>query len=198
MNKIDFDKMYKNIFIPMGTELCGNIKGSKFVPNNDTAYLEYQKQKTLYRLLCNKTEYNNQSENLLDRHKICAALCIALIKSNAICCIDSEKMDDSNINVNNISKLNEQLAVAVSFEFLKQDMKKSKEFDRIKIFEDDKFIFPTPHNSKKAKQETYEDAIVRTVYFANLLGQLNLSLLAHIFFMVEKYYILSLQINVSN
>ncbi len=49
------------------------------------------------------------------------------------------------------------------------------------------YNFPNPSNT----EEHYEDALVRTLYFANLCGQLNLFLISHIFFLIERYLVLA-------
>lgn len=159
-----------------------------FTDNKDTVYYEYQKQKTFFRLLCNKLHFDQNSENLLDRHKVCAAICVSVMKASLLVC--DEEIKDSTHDIADFKKYNEQLAAAVSLELLKSFIIAESKINKKKNpFEDHKsFIFPTPQN----ENETYEDTIVRALFFANTVGQSSLHLIAHILFLIEQYHILSL------
>lgn len=177
-----FHKLCENIISPLGNSMAKNLNAD-FALQEKKVYLEYQRQKTFFRLLCNKNTYDENGSNLLDRHKVCAAFCVALIYANPIYFKD-DQFEDNQINLGKCAKLNEQLAIASSLcllrSFLKFEEKEKENFDK------DSFEFPKPHN----EEEKYIDALVRTVFFAHLCGQLNLYLLAHIFFMIEQYHIL--------
>lgn len=200
MNRNNFGKLYSKIIIPIANDICSNIEGAflslqEFQSDDysvenfgfNQLYTEYQKQKSLFRIMCDKNIYDENAENLLDRHKVCAALCIAVIKCNVIF-FESKGIDDSNVNFGVMSKLNEQLAIAVSLTLLKNfliyESKNKKDVESKKFFPEDNFSFPHPQDTN----ETYADAIVRTLFFANLMGQLNLFLVAHILFLVEQYH----------
>lgn len=186
MTEENFTKICNQIICPLGQKMANNLDGY-FELHVKQVYLEYQRQKTLFRHLCNKNVYNANETNLLDRHKVCAALCVALLYSNPIYSKD-DKFDDTQINLGKGIKLNEQLAIASSLCLLRSFLvlecdKQQKEHN---FFDDDFFEFPSPHQG----EEPYVDALVRTVFFARLCGQLNLYLLAHIFFLIEQYHIL--------
>lgn len=184
-----FAKICNKIIRPLGNKMVKNLDAT-FVLCDKQVYLEYQRQKTLFRHLCNKNIYDENEKNLLDRHKVCAALCVALLYSNPIYSED-DTFDDNQINLGKGIKLNEQLAIASSLCLLRSfitfesnDGKKSNNYFNIDNF----FEFPSPHQG----DEPYVDALVRTVFFARLCGQLNLYLLAHIFFIIEQYHFLSI------
>ncbi len=79
----NFNILIESIALPIGREFEKQFNAS-FLLNAEQLHMEYQKQKLLFRLLCNKVTHDDSSKNLLDRHKVCAALCVALIKLNPI------------------------------------------------------------------------------------------------------------------
>ena len=168
------------------------MQNVSFSPNFDIAYNEYQKQKTFFRILCNKIKHSSENENLLDRHKVCAALCVSLLKCHFIG-RSSVRVSDQNHDLNQYNKLNEQFAVAVSLnllkDFIKDELGNSDFGERNNLFPDNNFIFPNPQNN----EEIYEDTIVRSLYFANTTGEVNLHLISHIFFLIEQYHLLSIK-----
>lgn len=183
MTEENFAKICDKIICPLGNKMVENLDAF-FELQVKQVYLEYQRQKTLFRHLCNKNIYDENESNLLDRHKVCAALCVSLLYSNPIYSKD-DTFDDNQINLGKGIKLNEQLAISSSLcllrSFLKLEFNEQNYFDENNFFE-----FPSPHQGN----EPYVDALVRTVFFARLCGQLNLYLLAHIFFLIEQYHIL--------
>lgn len=184
-----FKKIYDSLLCPIGQTMADNLSVN-FLPNLDVVYNEYQKQKTYFRILCNKINYSYNEEDLLDRHKVCAALCVAISKSSFLSCNAYQK--DEVHDLNKYRKYNEQLAVAVSLEVLKSFIVAECENDKSlanPFKQEEFFIFPHPQNAN----EGYEDTIVRTLYFANTTGQANLHLIAHIFFLIEQYHTLFLK-----
>lgn len=183
-----FAKICNKIIRPLGKKMVKNLDAI-FDLREKQVYLEYQRQKTLFRHLCNKNIYDENETNLLDRHKVCAALCVALLYSNPIYSED-DTFDDNQINLGVGIKLNEQLAIASSLCLLRSfvTFESNNEQKLNNYFVSEFFKFPSPHQGG----EPYVDALVRTVFFARLCGQLNLYLLAHIFFLVEQYHILSI------
>lgn len=190
MTRNAFDTVYKKLITSIAEAMCNNLGKAvnlKFTDNIDALYDEYQKQKTFFRLLCNKNQHNTDGPNLLDRHKVCAALCVAIIRSHLLS--SSDTINDNNRDMSKYHKYNEQLAISVSLNLLAAfiDAEYAKETDPTPfISEELAFTFPKPLNSN----EDYEDTIVRSIYFANTVGQLNLHLIAHIFFQVEQYHML--------
>lgn len=184
-----FAKICDKIIRPLGNKMVKNLDAS-FDLFEKQVYIEYQRQKTLFRHLCNKNIYDENETNLLDRHKVCAALCVALLNSNPIYS-EKDNFDDHQINLGVGIKLNEQLAIASSLcllrSFLTFENNKEKN-SNISFSGNEFFEFPSPHQGG----EPYIDALVRTVFFARLCGQLNLYFLAHIFFLIEQYHILSI------
>lgn len=186
MTEASFTKICDEIIRPLGNQMAKNLNAI-FELKVKKVYLEYQRQKTFFRHLCNKNIYDENESNLLDRHKVCAALCVSLLYSNPIYSKD-DTFDDIQTNLGKGVKLNEQLAIASSLcllrSFIELECDKSQ---NPSYFNDNNFFeFPSPHQG----DEPYADALVRTVFFARLCGQLNLYLLAHIFFLIEQYHIL--------
>ena len=182
-----FSLICRQIISPLGKKMANSFN-AEFNLHEHQVYLEYQRQKTFFRHLCNKNIYDSTESNLLDRHKVCAALCVAILYSNLIYS-NSDHFDDADINLGEGFKLNEQLAIASSLCLLRSFIESSveKKQKEHSFFADNGFFeFPNPHQG----EELYVDALVRTIFFARLCGQLNLYLLAHIFFLIEQYHLL--------
>lgn len=183
MKKTDFEPLYQNIIKPSALKMC-KLTGAEFSDVSALVYEEYLKQRGFFRDMCRKhTKEPSDPTSLLDRHKVCAALCIAICKCKMIYKKDTE---ESN-NLYDYHKLNEQLAISSALSALKayviaDNLNGCDSFAK-------GFLFPDI--SHESEEEGYEHAIVRSLYMADVSNQLSLPLLAHIFFLIEKYHELS-------
>lgn len=184
--KIDtFNILWENFVYPIGTKIASLVHGD-FRLDNEQLHMEYQRQKSVFRLFCNKIDYDEDDpKTLLDRHKACAALCVALLRTNPI--KKYEPVADYPIDLGELSKHNEQLAAAVSLRTLEFFICCEETPDNLNEY------FKRPYNLPKPQdpREGYGDAFTRTLFFSNLSGNIDLFLLAHIFFMIEQYLKLS-------
>ena len=74
MNKSDFNNLYIKTVKVLAQRLVDENPGFAFFDNPDGLYEEYMNQKTLLHLMYDK------EDSLLDRHKICACLTVAIIR----------------------------------------------------------------------------------------------------------------------
>ena len=90
-----------------------NNKGYSFHESADRIYEEYLNQKTLMRLVLEKNNINQ----LLDRHKVCAAMTVAILKCRPITCESIEDADGS-FKLSDACTINEQLAFYCSWSLM--------------------------------------------------------------------------------
>ena len=171
MVKKDFLNFYDNVILKLGRRFEKEYPEFSFCSNPSSLYEEYLNQKTMLRILYKKEEGINKT--LLDRHKVCACMTVAIIKVRLL----SNNIDsDSGFELSNASKINEQLAFLSAWELFKgfimlHENLKYKNIDLPKTY----------HNV------SFMDTITRSLFLANQLNTLSTPLIANIFFLLEKY-----------
>lgn len=169
MNKIDFLDFYGNVVKKLGLRLEDEYKQFHFCDNPHSLYEEYLNQKTMLRTLYEKKD----GENLLDRHKVCACMTVAIIKVRLV---SGNIETDNSYSLSSATRINEQLAFMSAWELFLGFIRLHKEE------EDRNYKLPdTYHN------DSFLDTITRSLFFANQLNSLSTPLIANIFFLLEKY-----------
>lgn len=172
MCKQDFLEFYNNVIKELGLRLEREYEQFRFCDNPDSLYEEYLNQKTMLRILYEKKD--GEDKTLLDRHKVCACMTVAIIKVRLV----SGKIEnDNNFSLSSASRINEQLAFMSAWELFLGFIRLHKE-------EADKnYQLPeTYHN------DSFLDTFTRSLFFANQLNSLSTPLIANIFFLLEKYF----------
>lgn len=111
MTKIDFLDFYNQVVKKLGLQLENDYKQFHFCDNPHSLYEEYLNQKTMLRTLYEKK--NGEDKTLLDRHKVCACMTVAIIKVRLV----SENIEiDNGYSLSSANRINEQLAFMSSWE----------------------------------------------------------------------------------
>lgn len=172
MNKIDFLDFYNNVIKKLGLRLENEYKQFCFCDNPHSLYEEYLNQKTILRILYDKKD--GEKKTLLDRHKVCACMTVAIIKVRLLS--GNIKTDDSFI-LSSASRINEQLAFMSAWELFLG-------FIRLHREEEEKnYQLPATYHN-----DSFLDTFTRSLFFANQLNSLSTPLIANIFFLLEKYF----------
>jgi len=171
MNKNDFTEFYNKVVRVLASRLVEKHTQFRFCDNPDSLYEEYLNQKTMLRILYEKDSIDKKT--LLDRHKVCACMTVAIIKVRLL---SGSIKSDNGFELSNASRINEQLAFMSAWElFLGFVRLHGEEKDR-------NYCLPnTFHN------DSFLDTITRSFFFANQLNSLSAPLIANIFFLLEKY-----------
>lgn len=167
MNKIDFEAFYDKTIKILAKKFVQDNPGFTFFDNLSGLYEEYMNQKAMLHWVYGK------EEKLLDRHKTCACVAVAVIKTKLL---SSGLSVDDKYALGNAHCANEQLAFLASWELLKAfiTMREEKNVDS--------FTLPdTFHNL------TFEETVTRSLFMANQLNGLSTPLIANMFFLLEKY-----------
>lgn len=174
MKKIDFLEFYNSVVKKLGLQLEKEYEQFHFCDNPHSLYEEYLNQKTMLRTLYEKSDGENKT--LLDRHKVCACMTVAIIKVRLV---SGKITDDRGFSLSIASRINEQLAFMSSWElflgFIRLHKKETDENGNYKLPE-------TYHN------DSFLDTVTRSLFFANQLNSLSTPLIANIFFLLEKYF----------
>lgn len=179
MNKQEFLIFYDAVVKKLGFRFQNEYNGFRFCDNPDSLYEEYLNQKTMLRILYEKE--TNKSKALLDRHKVCACMTVAIIKNRLL---SSDINTDEEFSLVNSSRINEQLAFMSSWELFLGFISLHK----IEKYKD--YVHPkTYHNI------SFLDTITRSLFLANQLNSLSTPLIANIFFLLEKYCEIDIQKN---
>lgn len=172
MRREDFNDFYENTIKRHAQVFVEKNKGYIFHESAERIYEEYLNQKTLMRLVLEKNNVNQ----LLDRHKVCAAMTVAILKCRPISCqiINDE---NGNFKLSNASTINEQLAFYSSWALMIGFLQAAD-----KNNEQKKFVLPpTTHN------ENFVNTFTRSLFLANVQNSLSPELLANIYFLLESY-----------
>lgn len=167
MNKVDFKKFYDKTVKVLAEEFVNENQGFGFIDNMSGLYDEYMNQKAMLHLVYDK------NSKLLDRHKICACMTVAIIKTHLIF---SNLQIDDDYKLRDATCVNEQLAFLSSWELLKafvivNEEQKKINFDLPKTF----------HNTE------FEETVARTLFMANQLNGLATPLVSNMYFLLERY-----------
>lgn len=172
MKKSDFKKFYNDVIKKLAEDFAERYTEFVFRDDPSAVYEEYLNQKTILRVLFEKKEGTEKS--LLDRHKVCACMTVAIIKVRLLSGNIEEK--DDCFELSNASRINEQLAFMSSWELFLG-------FVRLKYENDNNnYVLPdTYHN------QSFLDTFTRSLFMANQINALSTPLIANIFFLLEKY-----------
>ena len=171
MTKIDFLDFYNQVVKKLGLQLENDYKQFHFCDNPHSLYEEYLNQKTMLRTLYEKK--NGEDKTLLDRHKVCACMTVAIIKVRLV----SENIEiDNGYSLSSANRINEQLAFMSSWELFLGFIRLHKEE------KDKNYKLPDIYHNN-----SFLDTITRSLFFANQLNSLSTPLIANIFFLLEKY-----------
>ncbi len=172
MRREDFNDFYENTIKRHAQLFLEKNKGYIFHESADRIYEEYLNQKTLMRVVLEK---NNPSQ-LLDRHKVCAAMTVAILKCRPITCASINDID-GKFKLSDACTINEQLAFYCSWSLMIGFIQASK-----KETEHMKFVLPpTNHN------DNFVNTFTRSLFVANIQNSLSPELLANIYFLLESY-----------
>lgn len=180
MTKLEFLEFYNKVIKKLGCRFEQEYPEFCFCDNPASLYEEYLNQKTMLRFLYGKED--NPKKSLLDRHKVCACMTVAIIKVRLL----SSKLDtDDGFELSNSSRINEQLAFMSSWELFKgfvilNGEKKDNSYKLPKTFHNGSFL----------------DTVTRSLFFANQLNSLSTPLIANIFYLLEMYCNLEEQSNI--
>lgn len=168
MTKSEFLDFYNCVIKELGERFEKDYTKFTFCDNAASVYEEYLNQKTMMKILYNKSE-----DIFLDRHKVCACMVVAIIKVRLLSC---NMENDDGYALANASRVNEQLAFMSGWELFKGFIalhveKEEKKYNLPDTFHNDSFL----------------DTITRSLFFANQLNSLSTPLIANIFFLLEKY-----------
>lgn len=171
MTKLEFIEFYNQVVKILGTRFENEYPEFVFYDNPSSLYEEYLNQKTMLRVLYGKE--NKPDKMLLDRHKVCACMVVAIIKVRLL---SSSLSSDDGFELSNASRINEQLAFMSTWELFKgfiilHGEEQDKNYELPQTFHNVSFL----------------DTITRTLFFANQLNSLSTPLIANIFFLLEKY-----------
>ena len=136
----------------------------------------------MLRILYEKKEGENKT--LLDRHKVCACMTVAIIKVRLI---SGDIQTDKDFTLSSASRVNEQLAFMSAWELFLGFIRLHKE-ETNKNYK----LPDTYHN------ESFLDTITRSLFMANQLNSLSTPLIANIFFLLEKYFEVEEQKSIKN
>lgn len=180
MNKIDFLDFYTVVFKKLALRFTDKYTQFKFCDNPDALYEEYLNQKTMLRVLYGKK--NKPDKTLLDRHKVCACMTVAIIKVRLL----SEEIEtDQDYSLSSATRINEQLAFMSTWELFLGFVRLHKSENR-----EDYKLPETYHNN------SFLDTFTRSLFFANQLNSLSTPLIANIFYLLEKYCEMEQQKNI--
>ena len=171
MIKSEFLEFYEHVVKILGEKFEKEYPSFTFCDNSSALYEEYINQKTMLRILYEKIDDNGKT--LLDRHKVCACMMVAIIKVRLL---SSNLNTDEGFKLSNSSRINEQLAFLSTWELFKGFIILHGEE------KDQHYRLPdTYHNASSS------DTITRSLFYANQLNSLSTPLIANIFFLLEKY-----------
>lgn len=190
----EYNKYYDKVIEPLMKNLVernNNSDKKRFViamrDSKESIYEEYQNQKTIFRLICDKPVPKSKDDTHLHRHKVCACLTVAIIKSHPLYAVEGFP-DDKEFVLSKSPSVNEQLAFSAGLSLLRTYiLADDTEGERKKYFEGKDFFIP---ESFKPYDNSQPSGIlmVWSLYEANVLNNLSTPLLADIYFLLERYH----------
>lgn len=165
---------------------------------SDAVYEEYLNQKTALRYLikgpreCQVNKRDDDSETsgdlaLLDGHKVSACITTAIMRVRLVTYNETNDTNENVFLLETAKRLNEQIAVLCGLSCLLSYMKTDEVYLHSKNSAANitKLIFP---ETKYPERSSYLDSLIRGLYYSNLVSTVNPLLLAHIYFMIERYH----------
>ena len=171
MRKSEFLIYYEEVVKNLANRFIQKYPEFSFCDNPQALYEEYLNQKTMLRILYQKDA--NPNKMLLDRHKVCACMTVAIIKVRLM---NNNTENDEDFELSEATRINEQLAFICSWTLLKGFIITKEKKEDINYE-----LPPTFHN------DSFEDTITRSLFFANQLNSLSTPLLANIYYLLEIY-----------
>lgn len=168
MTKIEFKRFYDDCIKIIAVRLIKEQEQYFFTDNLDAIYEEYMHQNVMLHMM-----YGKQN-SLLDRHKICACVTVAIIKCHPL--VNRDLQTDEAFSFGKLNDANEQLAFLASWELLKGFIVAKEKTDA------STFVLPTTfHNC------SFVDTVSRSLFMANQQNGLSSPLIANIYYLLEKY-----------
>lgn len=166
MTKNDFTEFYDAVIKKLGTRFANQYENIIFSDAPESLYEEYMNQRTMIKTLYEK------GEGLLDRHKVCACMAVAIIKLRLL----SSELDSDRYKIASASRVNEQFAFICSWELFK---------GFVALHSDG--CSNTLELPKTYHNASFLDTITRSLFYANQMNSLSVPLIANIFFLLERY-----------
>ena len=196
-----FESFYTGNIEVIAKKVCEAHNEFVYRENLEGVFEEYLNQRSLLRvLLKSETSPNSdlsgerfikENELLLDGHKVSACITASIIKVRII---GNRQVDDSAsspYNLTNSSRMNEQVALFSGISCLLEFMADNEESLRLPT--EDLIALRFPKTDYEGRS-TYLDSLVRALYYTSVLNGVNTLLLAHIFFLIEKYHRQSIEL----
>jgi hypothetical protein len=156
--------------------------------SREAIYEEYQNQKSVFRILYNKDVPKTEDISQLHRHKVCACLSIAIIKSRPLYVRDGFP-DDEKFKLSEVPSFNEQLALSAGLSLLRAYiLADGSESDRRKYFEEPDFYVPESFKHVGSKPYGFDTLVTWSLSDANILNGLSAPLLADFYFVLDRYH----------
>ena len=171
MTRNEFLEFYNGTIKKLGFRFIEDYPQFIFCENVSSLYEEYLNQKIMLRILYEKEDIPKRM--LLDRHKVCACMLVAIIKVRLL---SSNLETDDAVSLSNASRINEQLAFLCTWELFMGFVILHGEANTA-----DYTLPETFHNA------SFLDTFTRSLFFANQLNSLSTPLIANIFYLLEKY-----------
>ena len=187
-----FESFYTDGISRLAKEIVEKHPELAYNENLNGVYEEYLNQKTLLKVLLKKTPESKNS-SLLDGHKISACIACAIIKVRLITC---SKIEDDSDKVPYLLekslRMNEQLALFSGINcligFMANDPKNlyyDGKLDHIELTEPETF-YP--------ERSDYWSSLIRALYYTNICSGVNPLLLANIYFLLDRFHRLSVEL----
>lgn len=162
----------------------GILRKGKSIVDNNIGKVEFD-EKSKDRILneynklrdyC-KVSYMRNPDGLLDRHKVCSCLIIAIVKATPLICVNNE----GHSELKNI--YNENLAMSVGLSLLREYIITAHSGDDqyLKIFENG-FRYPETERDTR-----YQELLCLMLYYDIENNHYSILALANILFLIEEY-----------
>lgn len=184
-----FEQFYNQNIEVIATKIVGANKEIAYQRNIEGVYEEYLNQRTALRYLIKSKamQSKEESEMLLDGHKVAACIVCAILKTRLIISCSIEDSEDKPYELRKSNRFNEQLAVLSGLSCLLLYMADDEEYLVPNSDKKDDFVLLLP-DTKYEDRSTYLDSLVRGIYYSNLISNVNPLLLSDIFFLLEQFH----------
>ncbi|MDR2044111.1 MAG: hypothetical protein LBQ15_07035 [Clostridium sp.] len=151
-------------------------------------YEEYQNQKTIFRLLYHKPVPKTNDKDQLHRHKVCACMTAAIIKTRPLYVVEGFP-DDEAFELSSAPSINEQLAFSAGLSLLRAYvLADDQDGSRREYFTGTDLFVPEAFKHGDGSEQTFDTLMVWSLYDANVLDGLSTPLLADIYFLLDRYH----------
>ena len=179
MNSKEFDKLWDTVISPEAQIICdsyGDLLFADFLKDDIFAELKSILEHS-------KTHYMRDAKRYVDRHKVSAAVMIALLKNPPIKIVGPKFYSKKTSNL----VFNEQLAITTGLSILTSFCKKSikDDIDKGEATVNDLKKFENGIKLPVAKHGKYRSNWATELYFMRKEGNYNILALAHELFFLE-------------